>query len=470
VPGCNCGGKPGDESCEIDEDCTAGCPTGMLPVCLDHTCDCAPDVPYGRIGAHSDVDVASNSDAYVSAYSLAYGDLVVARQSGAGPIPDSAWEWVDGVPDGPVIFQNSMVRGGIRAVGEDVGRYSSIQVAPDDTPMVTYFDLGQVADGPMKPARPASLKFSARYGGVWQTHVIDKGTGDGTIDPAVAGEVVGMYSSLSLRSDDGRPGVAYMAVVSSGGGVVTAEVRYATATTATPQSDADWQIYVVDTVAVPPEDPNNPDILPLASGAGLFADAARGPDQAPVVVYYDRVAGDLKMARFDAASGTFGQPEILDGQNSDVGWYPAVAVDGTGAAHVVYQSATRDDLLYMSTVDRTPQVVDNGYRLVGTTDDGLPKPEFHIVGNDSNIVLSGGGALVVYQDSTTHELLLATRNGDGEWEHATLAGAEDPFVGAYGFFASAVVSGNELVISNWVIDQPSNDTWVEILRKPLDPE
>lgn len=452
VPACSCGSDPGVMACEVTEDCTIECPNGELPFCLDNTCVCIDDVPYGRIGPFSDVAVASTGDAWVSAYAESHGDLVVATWDSAGRIVESAWEFVDGVPDGPVAIPQSEVRGGILEEGPDVGMYTSIAVAPDDTPMVTYHDRDT-----------GSLKFAARYGGTWQIHTIDDGTGD--IDPELGGENAGLYSAISLRTDNGNPGVAYMAQVSSGAGVVTTEVRFAAAQSATPSSAGDWVFFVVDTLTLPPADEENPDVTPIPQGLGLFIEASRAPDQAPVLVYYDRSNGDLKLARLDAQTGAF-VVEILDGAASDVGWYPSVAVDAEGVAHVSYQSATRDDLLYVNSADRTPAIVDDGYRVVGTTEDGLPKPEYHFVGQDSNLLLAPTGPVVVYQDSTTHELLYAAYNSaNGLWQRRAIAGDEAEFVGAYGFFASAVLAGDDIVVSNWVIDQAHSDQWVEIHRE-----
>ena len=169
-------------------------------------------------------------------------------------------------------------------------------------------------------------------------------------------------------------------------------------------------------------------------------------------------------------AGTFQAPVVLDdgtrdGKNTDVGWYPAISIDMNDDIHVTYESATADDLYYMDTIDNLPQIVDDGYRIVGQTDDGLPKPEFHFVGDDSSVVMASAGPVVTYQDATNHELLLATRNSQGEWEHSTIAGAEDPFAGGYGFYANAKMDGDEVVMSSWVVDQPANTVWVEIFRQ-----
>jgi hypothetical protein len=242
-------------------------------------------------------------------------------------------------------------------------------------------------------------------------------------------------------------------------------VRWASAQGATPTGPSDWTFWTVDSADIPVEDPNNPDIFPLPNGLGVFVDAARGPDHAPVVVYYDRAAGDLKYARFDATGGTFRAPVLLDGATGDAGWSPTVGVDSAGVIHVAYVGATYDDLQYIrSDAPTTIETIDNGYRIVGTTSEGLPKPEFHFVGDDATMVMTEAGPNVVYQDATTHELLLAQR-GPGGWTHITVAGAEDPFVGAFGFFASAAKTPEDIVMSTWVLDLPSEDQWVEVFRR-----
>jgi MYXO-CTERM domain-containing protein len=452
VPGCSCG-KKAAQSCETAADCGPDfCPEGELPFCIDNTCVCSDDIPAGRIGPYSDVAVTPGGEIWVSAYASSHGDLVVAKATG-GRIPNEAWEWVDGIPDGPVVVPDSKIRGGISEPGPDVGMYTSIAVAPDGTPLVTYFDRDT-----------ASLKLAARVGGAWQTSVIETGTSQ--IDPGVGGSLVGMYTSLTVRSDDGRPGVAYLAHFADATGS-HAEVRYAAAQTQFPTGPGDWQVFKVDTAPIP-EDPE--EIYPLPGGLGLFVDSARNPqNQAPHVVYYDRTNGDLKLAKFNASTGQFATPVIIDGTNGvDAGWSPSIQVDANGVSHIVYVGATGDDLKYTTdAMDATRETIDDGYRIVGTTVDGLPKPEFHFVGDDAGIVLPAGGLpMVVYQDATTQEMLLANRGTDGTWTRTSIAGATMPWAGAYGFFAAATLSATDIVMSTWVIDQPEDDNWVEVFTRP----
>jgi MYXO-CTERM domain-containing protein len=447
VPGCSCGSE---SSCEVVADCPP-CADGEVGFCLEGVCECENDLPVGRVGPYSDVAVGADGSTWISAYAQTYGDLVVARVE-PGRVPDEAWEWVDGTPDGPVELEGSKHRGGISAKGTDAGMYTSIAVAPDGSPMVTYFE-----------PETASLKLAVKRGDVWEKHVIEAGTK--TLSE-FSGQLVGMYSSITLRADDGRPGVAYLAHVMDATGA-RAEVRFAAAQVPVPTSSADWQFWVVDSA---PLDLSATDIYPLPGSMGLFIDAARlRSNQAPVVVYYDRANGDLKLAKFDAAAGRFKAPIVLDGSGTDAGWQPSVAVGADDRVHVAYIGATGDDLKYITdAAGATAAIIDDGYRLVGTSPDGLPKPEFHFVGEDASLVMANNGTLpmVVYQDATTQELLLGTLQQDKTWARTSIAGATEPWPGAYGFFAASTVTAETMVISNWVIDQPTRKNWVEVFSRP----
>lgn len=456
-PACSCNSSKAGQAppCEVDADCpVSDCEMpGSLAFCVDHSCVCSNDIPPGRIGPYSDVAVGPDGAIWVSAYAQTKGDLVVAKVAGPGRIDDTAWEWVDGVPAGPVVVPDAKIRGGIADTGPDVGMYTSIAVAPDGTPMVSYFDRDT-----------ASLKLAQRVNGTWQTHIVDAGDGDT--------KLVGMYTSLTLRSDDGRPGIAYLAHVQDAAGG-HAEVRFASAQTPHPGAAADWQTWVVDQAALPPSDPANPPIYPLPEGLGLFIDSARLPNQAPVVTYYDRTNGDLKVAKFNVQAGQFAPPTVLDGSGGvDAGWSPSVAVDDKGVVHVAYVGATADDLKYVTDAPGArPEVIDDGFRINGKTVDGLDKPELHLVGDDAGIVLTSAGPMVVYQDATTQELLLAQKGGDGKWTHASIAGATEPWPGGYGFFAADAVGKDQVVMSSWVIDLPNttagSSSWVEVFTRPI---
>ena len=451
IPACSCNHK---QACEETSDCTM-CPTGEVPYCLDHACICSTDIPLGHVGLYSHVAVAPDGTFWVSAYAESYGDLVVAHVGSDGRIADTAWMWVDGVPSGPVTVEGSQIRGGIAADGSDVGMYTSIQVASDGTPLVSYFDVDRGA------LKLASLPMgSGSDGSDWVISDVDVGTGSTT---AAGGVVAGMYTSLTLDGT-GRPGIAYLAHVNDGS-AVHAEVRYAQAQVAQPNGPTDWQIATVDTADVPMD---GSDIYPLPEGLGVFIDSARSPaDQSPAVAYYDRGAGALKLAKYDAGSGAWGAPVVLDGggSGSNDGWTPSLALDAAGSASVAYVNSTSYDLKFV-TEGSAPVIVDNGYRIVGTTVDGLPKPTFDFVGDNAGLVLDGATPYIAYQDATTQELLLATRDGSGNWSHSSIAGNTSPWPGAYGFFAADALGVAEVVMSTWVIDQPTEQNWVQVFTAP----
>jgi MYXO-CTERM domain-containing protein len=407
-----CGSDEG--TCEQTEDCTASCAAGEVPLCLDGTCVCQAEIQYGSIGQYSELAVTNGGTAYVSAYNRTHGDLMVARVDHDGRILDEEWTYVAGVPDGPVVFD----------------------------------------------ADSASLMLASDASGEWKIHTVDQGI-PGTEDQAW--EIAGRFSTLTLDADD-RPGIAYFVEMQdTDGNGATTQLRFAQANTAAPNSSADWTIYTVDQAVVPPDAGFDPLTIPM--GTGLFAAADRLGDDRPVIAYYDRINGDLKLATASAGGGGFDTPELIDGaEGVDVGWYPGIFVDTASTVHLTYVDVTNNDLLYVNTAEHEIELIDDGYRIVGQTPDGLPKPEWHYLGDDSAIVLTSAGPYAAYQDATTHELLVANKGADGSWRHKVLAGDETPFEGGYGFYASAILDLDSLMLSTWVIDQPNSQSWVELIR------
>ena len=447
--GAGCGGSAAGGSCTSDSDCAGQCSEDQIPVCGDDGCLCDDDVPLGRVGQHSALAVDSTGQAWVSAYNATYGDLVVASIDRAGRIPRTAWEFVDGVPDGPVVVANSRVRGGIFRPGPDVGLYTDIAVTREDDVLVSYFDKDE-----------GSLKLAVYDGRSWETHVVDAGD---VSDPERGYVIAGQYSSLTLDRDD-RPGIAYFVQASDGGDDLRSEVRFAQADTATPFDASHWHVQRVEETQLATAEVDD-DTYPIPAGVGLYVAAARYQDDRPVLVYYDRLEGALRQSEM-RPGGDFGPSTVLDdGNGFDVGRFPAIAVDNNDNIHVSYVNETRSELLYLDTSRGEPEVVDDGYRIVGTRDDGTPIPEFHFVGDDSSLVVTARGPVIAYQNATTHQLLMARRGDGGGWETSTLAGKTDEFEGGYGFYASSVFDGTSVLISNWVLDPPRRDSWVELHRR-----
>ncbi len=443
APGCSCSGDPAGTSCVLDEDCVGLCEEGEIGQCFEDTCRCLNDLPYGRIGQFSAMDMAADGTVWVSAYASEYGDLVVAATKDMGRIPNTAWQYVDGVPEGPVVLPANGVRGGIKADGDDVGQYTDIAVTADGVAMVSYFDK-----------TTGSLKFAANYDGEWHSHIVD--VGDLSGDDITLNKLSGQYSAISL-SASGIPAIAYFNRVGN-----TTEVRIAKATGASPRGSGEWTIDMIDSAEVPVVE-EEADVLTIPFGTGLFIELVRGLDDSLIAAYYDRINGDLKLAR--EVSGSF-EVETL-ATDGDVGWYPSIEVDAQGVLHASYVDARNQDLLYINDADGVAELVDDGYRIVGTTEDGLPIPEFHFVGDDSSLVLVSGKVYIAYQDATTHELLVATASEGGVWGHTAVVGDEVPFIGAYGFFANAKFDGSDITMSTFVLDQANSDSWVELFEQSV---
>lgn len=421
--------------CEAGPECT--CEAGFVGQCIDGVCSCLAINQAGKIGAYSDIAASPDGNtAWVSGYASYYGDLVVAQVSGPGRVANEQWEWVDGVPDVAPTVPGSPIRRGIEAPGDDAGRYTSIAVAADGTPMVA-------SHAPSSGA----LRFAAKQSGAWTTYTVDDGTD-------IDGGIAGRYTAIAT-GPSGRVGIAYL--VHSAG---TAEIRFAEATGVPLSKDA-WTISVVENAPLPP--PVDGD-LTVPTGPGLFIDLAFDPNGQPVIAHYDREHGDLRLVRRDGM-GVF-TATVIAGLDDDAGWSPSIALSAGGVAHVAYMNVSHADLMLRDTSTPTAELVDDGYRIVGQTEDGLPKPEFHQVGYDASLLLAGDQPAILYQDATSHELLLAERAGN-TWTRTTLAGNESPAVGAYGFFASASQGAAARWFSSWVIDLPTETTWVEIFAPSI---
>lgn len=425
--------------CLKDADCASKCPAGQIGHCdTSGMCKCLDDVPVGTIGPWSDMAVSASGDAWISAYNSEYGDLMVAKHSGTGKVPLTEWEFADGVPAGPVVNAATTVRGGIREPGDDVGLYTSIAVSSNGEPMVAHYDRTNT-----------SLRFATKRGTAWTAMTVDAGVKD-TSD-------VGRYASITL-DPMGRPGIAYLALVKDGRNT-RSEVRYAQAKTSAPVAPSDWTQTVIESRAAP-ADPSGGmlDDIPFVNGD--FVSSTRNASGDPVVVWYDRPNGDLRLA--ESANGSFKAPVVVDG-DGDVGWYPSVAVGADGKAQITYVDASHDNLCAIVYPGGQREIIDDGLRSDGMTVDGLPRPVFHMVG-DGSTVLAGDTARAVYQDGTTHELVLATKAGRA-WTRTKIAGADTPFKGSYGFFAAAArTAGGEIVMTSFVLNQAMRDQWVEVFR------
>jgi hypothetical protein len=475
-----------DMYCEEDADCAhLVCQDGQVPACNFGQCECVDDILFGNVGSHSSLVVASGPQAFVAGYNRTYGDLVVARFSPPGVVPNrpyasggDGWEFVDGVPAGPVRVENSDIRGGIKAKGDDVGTYTDIDVNSDRQPVVAYHDDTH-----------GSLKLAWYDGTAWQIHVVDDG---GSEEPEEGR--AGLYNAMVMRQGDRAPGIAYMVPLVETGDAsepYTCQLRFAQADSANPTSPNDWTIYIIDEVVIaPPADDDPP--ADWLFGTGVTPSVTLKTDGKPVVAYYDSASGNLMMSELiEDGEGLryFVEPVLVAGEDDngndtgDMGVFPSIAVDlnTPNVYHFAFADANLEQLYYYNSTMDAPEVVDDGYRTEENELTGLPMPVYHYVGWDAQLLISGGGyVMILYQDGTAHELRVAERlQTDAEWTFQTIAGGEDPFAGAYGFYIDMSIDGATAYISSYVINEHAepdllgNDPvkyFVEIFERTLGPQ
>jgi hypothetical protein len=510
TPGCNCG-------------------KGTDPVQDDAGPTPDPVYSQGPIGRHAALTAAPDGTLYVAAYEEKYGDLVVGA---IGSAPDFAikWEIVDGIPtDARIKGDPNGWRYGIKENGPNVGFYNSIIVGPDNKLRIAYREAtaaykGDPAVYQLKYALKSKDTCDKSYE-CWTPHVVD------------ADGLAGYYANLTW-SAEGVPTIAYMAPghVDATTGRVTAELRFAVATSATPAQTSDWGITVVDKVqvtcaglcgadkacvastavcatkdatgcgtsctadqacvaglcvakstacaacadpqvcvteanvcvaddascsATPCSDTQvclagacidkvaDPQIVDIPTGLGLWVKTVRDSFGRPVLVYYDRVNGDLKRAMVVGA-GTW-SIKAIDTEN-DVGQFPSAIMDASDNLHVAYNDLTKGRLIYLKTTlsdNATPtrEVVDTG----GNQTDG----SVHKVGAETQLALDSAAQLhILYQDQKISAVLHATKaSGATTW---TAAPMRTDTKAGYGFFTRLVSTSSGFYFVNYRYDR--NDT------------
>jgi hypothetical protein len=214
----------------------------------------------------------------------------------------------------------------------------------------------------------------------------------------------------------------------------------------------------------------------LPEGIAIMASAARKMDGTPGIAYYDRTRGNLRFVEFDAANHKWGKPQILDGElpngtdTGDVGLYNSLTYDSNNVAHISYENATLDRLLYMNSMAKTVEVIDDGYHPKDEqTQDGIDSPVWHLVGDSSSIQATAGRIIVAYQDSTVLMLRLAIKGQNGMWTKQYVAGHATPFAGAYGFYADLKMQSGSGALSSYAINQQLDNPsfYVEVFAVDL---
>jgi hypothetical protein len=463
VPACDC------------NDGTTPPPDGDLGVAdkgppTDAESDAKGSAKPGITGRHSAL-AASGGTLYASAYENTYGDLVLLSAK-VTDLKTITYEVVDGVPS-VTPPEPGTYRGGITTAGDDVGYHTDIFASPTGELLISYHDRGN-----------RSLKVATRAGGKWATHTV--------AEPADDKQVVGRYTALAIV--DNKPVIAFLVINIAGqGGTFTSEVRAASAEKTLPAAADDWTITTVDSQAMPCQnlcasdeacivktngssacektdtgcdpkcasgeacvggacktalaDLQHTD-LPTAAGLWPCIVDAGGK---PVVLYYDRVNGNLKGAIQSGASWTLA---VVKGNDSDdVGAFCSATVT-QGGIHAAYQDVGKLALNY---VELDPATLKP--KLTEVIDDGLRADGPHPVGADSAIVVDASGKVrVIYQDAQSADLLAVVRSGANSW---TPLDKQDKDLGrllkggprGYGFYSDLVSEGGKLYGSTFYFDQ-----------------
>lgn len=431
-----------------------------------------PQSPHGILGRHSAL-VAGSGTLMVSAYEAKFGDLVLVTAS-TSDLSSLTKQVVDGVPATASPPDPGSYRDGITGEGDDVGYATDIVVGAEGEPMISYHD-----------ATNRALKFAVRAGDKWTVHTVQA--------PADTREVVGHHTAMALVN--GFPGVAFLVLnIDGGGGTFKSELRWAASNKKAPSSDTDWSITTIasgtmscqnlcaaDEACVPQQDGTSvcqktdtgcdpqcaateacisgtcttiiPEVkyvdIPAATGLWPAVVEVGG---APIVLFHDRVNGNLMGATRDAGAW---KTAVVDGAADDnVGAYPCAAVDSANTVHVAYQDSRKSALLYAQVDAATLQA-----QLKETVDDGVRTDGLHPVGADSAMIIDPAGKVrLVYQDAQTADLLAVTRSGPGSW---TPAQAGDPHLGrllkggarGYGFYSDLALDGGKVYGSTFFFDQ-----------------
>jgi hypothetical protein len=403
---------------------------------VDFSCECQPlpDLPIGAVGRYSDLFVDQQT-AYISAYSDDYGDLVVGIGT---PTNGIKWMWVDGIPsDGMVAGHLNGPRNGIKTPGANVGKYTSLVVDSAKNIHVVYQDIDQNA-----------LKYAiAKVSGstyTWENYTLAQNAGQ--------------WADLQLIPNGNALSLVYRKVLASAEAKIPTQVIYRSSKNLSPSSVDDWHDeQVIQTIEY--DETLMPSTYP--EGTALFNDHHWAKDASKVgISWYDRSGGNFYFVEGQLQDGnvTFAEVQVLAGwlhesRKADMGANGAFAFDAQNQAHFCYQDGSKDHLRYLAPALNLDEVIDDGIRLA--TDDR--EQSLHVVGDDCEIQFDSQGRLIViYQDSTSHELILSQRDASGNWSRIYLRQRDlsgSTYMGRnYGFFAKSAWSGNDLWISHYIYD------------------
>ena len=421
-----------------------GSPTFNAATCAYDTSSCRcerlPPLNAGAVGSHLHMAAAAEGTLWMSAYSPGepndgsrYGDLVVGRWN--QETSSVAWVHVDGVPaDGMVTGDPMGWRNGVSTPGDDVGRFNSIALNAAGQPRVAYWDTTH-----------DRLKFASYSGTAWTSHDVDTNGANGRYASLALlsdGTPLVAYRAVNVAADGAVTAVVRVARGNSASPARASDWTIADAVTVASACRAadcpTGRVCVKSTGRCAPAgtcmatcgagqacvgttcqdvyDRNwVEDLPPGALYINLLVDGMGRP----ALVFYHRDRGNLLFAQGDA-TGRFSAPVILDGEGAmmrdggDRGLSAAAAMESNGTVHVAYVDGWEERLMYLRVVGGRPMgepsVIDDGSGVaaMSTFDDGR-----HIVGDGAAVIAGAGGPRVVYQDTTVGTLRLATLTGSG---------------------------------------------------------
>lgn len=330
------------------------------------------------------LDMTQNSagEVLVVYYDVTQGGIGLA--TGVLDGSDVTWthEQIDGYPNEQGLDEGNR------------GLYASIVIDDADTIWLSYYD-----------ANLEYLRFATKASDdeEWTVGMADTGAGASTN--------AGLWSSITLDGA-GEPviahydvnGAALRVVHSNGSGGWVAE---------TVDQGEDAEVDVEGVVEVVP------------AKVGEYA-AITFDNGVEYIAYYDRAAGNLKLAW--GAAGNY-SIEVIDA-GGDVGQWPSILIDG-GDVNISYHDLTNDQLKFASGQpgDWTFTTIDQGESL----------------GADSDLIATSSGLQVAYHDAYNNDVKLASQNSDGTWNTRTLAGVD----GALGFHNALVEIGGSVYAASY---------------------
>lgn len=289
----------------------------------------------------------------------------------------------------------------------DVGQFCSMKVATDGTVWVAYYAKG-------------ALRVAHRVGGVWSAEVADGGSG---LNPDI-----GQWTSVALDSHD-APAVAYfdakkgvLMVAHRSGDAWTTEV----AATGEPYDGVD------------------------AAGAAVHRDASVGmyanlviQDDTEYITYYDAAQRDLNL--LTGFSGAYAHTLVDHVDGGDVGEWPSLWTDGS-SERIAYEDRGNGHLRYASREG-------SGGFTVATVDSG------DFTGSDTKLFVRGDQPAIVYFDGRYNDEKMAVMNAQGTWDLTKLGGDD----AAVGFFNEVIETRGHQYAGSY---DYTNKT---LFWKPLDP-